>query len=146
MVVPSNRSSSSAMITSRENHNSRNSEISNPIRRSFGGNHLRKPQLLPTREAPIRVLWLIVILQISSMGRESVASLRRCEDKENPKDQNAKVGIVRSPASSKGTKNFMSSTISVASKMTASPRKKIVGERNEPARTSLLFSNEKNPS
>ncbi|KAF5448330.1 hypothetical protein F2P56_028875 [Juglans regia] len=148
MAVPSNKSSSSAMISSRENHNSRNSEISNPIRRSFGGNPFTKPSIVanqrvsnPNTQANSPSEFQL----ISSMGRETVASLRGCEDKENPKDQNAKVGIVRSPASSKGTKNFMSPTISAASKITASPRKKILGERNEPARTSLSFANEKNP-
>ena len=39
----------------------------------------------------------------------------------------------------------MSPTISAASKITPSPKKKILVERNEPARTSLSFSTEKSP-
>jgi hypothetical protein len=68
------------------------------------------------------------------------------EDKENTKDQNPILGKVRSPASSsRGAKNFMSPTISAASKIAASPRKKILVDRNEPARTSVSLSNEKKP-
>ena len=66
-------------------------------------------------------------------------------EKENEKDQNAKPRI-RSPAVSKGTKNFMSPTISAASKIAASPKKKVLLERNELIRTSLSsFSDGKSP-
>ena len=44
---------------------------------------------------------------------------------------------IRPPAVSKGTKNFMSPTVSAASKITASPRKKVLVERNELIRTSV---------
>ncbi|XP_022763566.1 uncharacterized protein LOC111309036 isoform X1 [Durio zibethinus] len=74
-----------------------------------------------------------------STGRESVASLRD-PDKENSTDQNPKQTRVRSSALSKCTKNFISPTISAASKMNASPRKKILVERNESVRSSVLFS------
>jgi len=87
------------------------------------------------------------ISRINSMGRESVVvSLREDhEDKENTKDQNPTPGRVRSPAfTSRGTKNFMSPTISAASKIAASPKKKILVDMNEPARTSVSLSSEKN--
>ncbi|KAK9677357.1 hypothetical protein RND81_11G138100 [Saponaria officinalis] len=43
----------------------------------------------------------------------------------------------------KGTKNFMSPTISAASKINPSPRKKVLGERNEAIRTSASLSDGK---
>lgn len=74
------------------------------------------------------------------MGRERVSSFRDSEDKENGNDQNMKSGRMRSPAPSKGTKNFMSPTISAASKITVSPRKKVLSERNEPVQSSVSFA------
>lgn len=57
------------------------------------------------------------------------------EGKENHKD----VNVIRSPAAKGGSKNFMAPTISAASKFTPSPRKKILGEKNDVTRTSLQF-------
>ncbi|TXG66539.1 hypothetical protein EZV62_007814 [Acer yangbiense] len=80
----------------------------------------------------------------SSTGRESLSSLRDFENNENIKDPNLKPARVQSPASaSKGTNNFMSPTISSASKFATSPRKKILAERNEPVRSSVSFSEAK---
>lgn len=124
------------------NSGSRNSETSNPMRRSFSGNPFTKPSVVPNprgfnpntpanspSDFPRR----------NSIGRD-------LEDKENTKDHNLKPGRVRSPAvASKATKNFMSPTISAASKITPSPKKKILVERNEPARASLSLSTEKSP-
>ncbi|ONH92061.1 hypothetical protein PRUPE_8G151500 [Prunus persica] len=63
------------------------------------------------------------------------------------KNQNCKQMRVRSSSGSNGTKNFMSPTISAASKVTASPRKKILVERNEPVRaSSVSFSDLKSSS
>lgn len=70
----------------------------------------------------------------------------RDPDKENSGDQNLKPTRVKSPALSKGAKNFMSPTISAASKINASPRKQILVERNEPARSSVSFSDVKSLS
>ena len=56
------------------------------------------------------------------------------DDKENGKDQIMKPGKIRSPAAAK---NFMSPTISASSKITNSPRKKVLTERNEPAQISI---------
>lgn len=92
-------------------------------------------------------LWLADYRRRNSIGRENiVASLRDQEDKENGKDQNWKPARAQSPASSKGVKNFMSPTISAASKINASPRKKILVERNEPIHTSVSVSSEKSSS
>lgn len=140
MAMPPNKSSSSP-IASKSNPNLRNSEIGNPMRRSFTGNSFAKPSInanprsfnpnTPANspsENPRR----------SSMGRATVVTFRDSEDKENGKDQNWKQMRVRSPSGSNGTKNFMSPTISAASKVTTSPRKKILAERNEPVRASSV--------
>lgn len=75
-------------------------------------------------------------------GKEGAS--RGFEEKENEKDSNSKGVKFKSP--SKGSKNFMSPTISAASKFTPSPRKKILGERNEPIRTSISFVDGKEAS
>ncbi|XP_062082923.1 uncharacterized protein LOC133789177 [Humulus lupulus] len=138
MAVASNKSPSP--ISGRANPNARSSEIGNSMRRSFTGNPFSKPSIVPNprglnpntpanspSDYPRR----------SSVSRENITTLRDNDDKEN-----AKVAArVRSPmAASKGTKNFMSPTISAASKFTPSPRKKVLEERNEPVRASLSFS------
>ncbi|XP_057527383.1 uncharacterized protein LOC130806362 [Amaranthus tricolor] len=76
-----------------------------------------------------------------SFGREYGIPFQDNEHKENEKDPNSKIPArVRSPSLSKGTKNFMSPTISATSKINSSPRKKVLGERNEPIRTSASLS------
>ncbi|CAO2813581.1 unnamed protein product [Amaranthus hypochondriacus] len=80
----------------------------------------------------------------SSFGREYGIPFQDNEQKENEKDPNSRIPArVRSPSMSKGTKNFMSPTISAASKINPSPRKKVLGERNEPIRTSASLSDGK---
>ncbi|KAI4295899.1 hypothetical protein L6164_035895 [Bauhinia variegata] len=148
MAMYSNNSSFG--VPSRSNPNARNSETSDPMRRSFCGNPFPKPSIIanprsfnPNTPAnspsdfPRR----------NSFGvRESIGSFRDLDDKENGKDQNMKPAKVRSPASSlKGTKNFMSPTISASSKITVSPRKKVLIERNEPARASISSTDGKSP-
>ncbi|XVE66691.1 hypothetical protein DITRI_Ditri08aG0098900 [Diplodiscus trichospermus] len=138
-------SSSSSSIPCRTNPNMKKSELCDPKRRSFSGNPFTKPSVITNPKAfnpntpanspsdfPRR----------HSIGRESVVSFRD-SDKENSKDQNPKPTRVRSPAVSKGMKNFMSPTISAASKINTSPRKKILAERNEPVRSSISFSDVK---
>ncbi|PRQ22225.1 hypothetical protein RchiOBHm_Chr6g0247921 [Rosa chinensis] len=122
---PSNKSP----IATRASPNSRSSEIANPVRRSFTGNPFAKPSIVANSETPPP--------RRSSMGRETVVTFS--EDKENGKDSSWKQIRVRSPAAAK---NFMSPTISAASKINASPRKKILTERNEPVRTSSSSSSE----
>ncbi|KAK8605948.1 hypothetical protein V6N13_102712 [Hibiscus sabdariffa] len=138
-------SSSSSSIPCKMSPNMKQSELNDPTRRSFSGNPFTKPSVLTNRRAfnpstpanspsdfPRR----------HSTSRESAASLRD-PDKENSRDPNPKPARVRSPALSKGTKNFMSPTISAASKINASPRKQILVERNEPVRSSGSFSDVK---
>ncbi|KAJ1427191.1 hypothetical protein SESBI_09852 [Sesbania bispinosa] len=137
--MPSNKSLSSSLPS---NPNPRSSEISNPMRRSFTGNPFSKPSVIanPRTNFPnTPVNSPSDFPRRSSVGvRESTGSLRDfMDDKENGKDQILKPAKVRSPAaSSKSTKNFMSPTISASCKITESPRKKILVERNEPAPTS----------
>ncbi|KAK8624835.1 hypothetical protein V6N13_089721 [Hibiscus sabdariffa] len=132
----------SSLIPCRTNPNMKKSELCNPIRRSFSGNPFTKPAVITDPRAfnpktpanspsdfPRR----------HSTSRRSVDSLRDL-GKENSKDQNPKPTRLRSPAPSKSTKNFMAPTISAASKINASPRKKVLVERNEPARSSVSFS------
>ncbi|XP_015892920.3 uncharacterized protein LOC107427091 [Ziziphus jujuba] len=147
MALPSNKSSSSP-ISGRANPNARNSEMGNPIRRSFTGNPFTKPSIVANprgfnHNTPVNSP---EHLRRNSVGRDTIVTLRDYEDKENGKDQNSKPSKVRSPMGSKGTKNFMSPTISAASKITQSPRKKILAERNEPLRASVTFSESKIPT
>ncbi|XP_054788132.1 uncharacterized protein LOC129293988 [Prosopis cineraria] len=153
MAMPSNRSSSSSLAaaSSRSNPNLRNSEISNAVRRSFSGNPFHKPSIIsnprsfnPNTPAnspsdfPRRN---------SIGGKESIESLGNLDDKENGKEHILKSSKVRSPAASmKGMKNFMSPTISASSKITESPRKKVLTDRNEPARTSFSSTEVKSPN
>ncbi|GMN52418.1 hypothetical protein TIFTF001_021565 [Ficus carica] len=144
MAAPSNKSSSSP-IPGRANPSPRSSEIGNPMRRSFTGNPFSKPSIIPNprglnpntpanspSELPRRN---------SSVSRESVVTLRDSEDNK----ENGKMAKLRSPMGSKGsgTKNFMSPTISAASKINASPRKRILEERNEQVRASVSVSDVK---
>lgn len=79
-----------------------------------------------------------------STSKEGTAAsyLRSCEEKENDeKDQIMKASKLQSPA--KGSKHFMSPTISAASKFTPSPRKKVLVERTDPVRTSISLSDGK---
>ncbi|CAO2815869.1 unnamed protein product [Amaranthus hypochondriacus] len=77
----------------------------------------------------------------SSVDRECGIHFQDNEQKENDSDLNQKTGLrVRPPFIAKGTKNFMSPTISAVSKINPSPRKKVLGERNESIRTSASLS------
>ncbi|XP_039040151.1 uncharacterized protein LOC120178356 [Hibiscus syriacus] len=142
MASPAKTTSSSSSITWRTNSIMKKYELCDLTRRSFSGNPFTKPVVITNPRAfnpktaanspsdfPRR----------HSTGRGSVDSLSDL-DKENSKDQIPKPTRLRSPAPSKGTKNFMAPTISAASKINASPRKKVLVERNEPARSSVSFS------
>ncbi|XP_021280109.1 uncharacterized protein LOC110413573 [Herrania umbratica] len=144
MASPAKTSSSSS-LPCRTNPNMKKSEISDPMRRSFSGNPFAKPSIVTnprTFNPSTPANSPSDFTRRHSTSRESVASLRD-SDKENSKDQNPKPTRVRSPAPSKGSKNFMSPTISAASKINASPRKKILVERNESVRSSVSFSDVK---
>ncbi|XP_022922735.1 uncharacterized protein LOC111430638 isoform X2 [Cucurbita moschata] len=150
MALPSNRSSSPSMVTGRTSPISRNSEIGNPVYRSFSSNPFSKPSIATS----LRSLNPITPAnspsdyppQRNSVSREILFTSRDNEDKENGKDQSPKLTRVRSPTVGKSMKNFMSSTISAASKIAVSPKKKILGDRNEPVRSSLSFSGMKSSS
>ncbi|OAY45340.1 uncharacterized protein LOC110618808 [Manihot esculenta] len=145
---PSKNPTSFSQIPSRPS-NPRNTEVNNPIRRSSCGSTFTKPSII-TSQRPGFIPNTPANspadhLRRSSIFKENVVvSLHDSEDKENSKDQDLKQAIARSPASTKGTKNFMSPTISATSKINASPRKKILTERNEPTCTSVSFTDCKN--
>ncbi|XP_011015790.1 PREDICTED: uncharacterized protein LOC105119361 isoform X1 [Populus euphratica] len=133
------------------NPGSRNSEISNPMRRSFSGSPFVKPSIISNQRGaggfnpntPVNTP--SDYPRRNSISRENiVVALPGHEDKENGKDQNWKSVRIRSPAKG-GAKNFMSPTISAASKINASPRKKILADWNEQIRTSISFSDTKSP-
>ncbi|OVA16476.1 hypothetical protein BVC80_393g10 [Macleaya cordata] len=145
MVISSNRSPSP--ISSRTtNPNPRTPESSNNIRKSFTGNPLKKPLIVRNSKSfnPVTPANSPAeFLQRNSSNKEGISSLRvSYEYKENEKDQNLKSVKIRSPSVS-GSKNFMAPTISTVSKIAASPRKKILGERNEFVRSSDSSSTEK---
>nr|DAD41730.1 TPA_asm: hypothetical protein HUJ06_016053 [Nelumbo nucifera] len=78
--------------------------------------------------------------------REGLTSPRvSYEQKENEEDYNFKLVRARSPSISKGSKNFMALTISALFKVNPSPRKKVLTERNEVVRTSIMFFDGKSP-
>ncbi|XP_022942486.1 uncharacterized protein LOC111447507 [Cucurbita moschata] len=139
MAPPSHRSSSPSMVAGRASPNSRNSEIVNPTRRSFSSEprslNFNTPTNSPS-DYPRR----------NSTSRENLFYSRDNEEKENGKNQSPKPVRIRSPAAGKSTKHFMSPTISAASKISVSPKKKILGDRNELVRSSLSFSGLKSSS
>ncbi|CAL5358144.1 unnamed protein product [Camellia sinensis] len=145
MAVSANRSRSP--ISTRPNPNSRTPETNSNMGRSFSANPFARPSILtnPRGLPPATPANSPAdFARRHSIGKEGGVSSRSCEEKENEKDQNLKPVKIRSPAVSKGTKNFMTPTISAASKINSSPRKKVLAERNEPVRTSISFSCGKN--
>ncbi|XP_059647914.1 uncharacterized protein LOC132294173 [Cornus florida] len=138
MAATSNRSPSP--ISYRPNPNTRSSETNSKIRKSYSGNPFR-PSILAT---PKNFNPVTPANSPSDFGRRHttekegfVATPGFFEEKENDKDPNSKPVKVRSPAVVKGSKNFMTPTISAASKFTPSPRKKVLTERNDPVRVSF---------
>nr|ADN33820.1 hypothetical protein [Cucumis melo subsp. melo] len=149
MALPSNRSSSPSLPSGRTSPTSRSSEISNPIRRSFSGNPFSKQSIVanPRGLNPITPANSPSDYpRRNSMNRENSFTSRDIPEKENGKDQSPKPVRVRSPIVGKSSKHFMSPTISAASKIAVSPRKKVLGDRNEPARSSVSFSGMKSSS
>ncbi|KAF8038471.1 hypothetical protein BT93_B1112 [Corymbia citriodora subsp. variegata] len=141
MATPSSKSCQNLNTPTRHNHaGSRSSEVGNPMKRSFSGSPFSKPAIVPNSrgfnpvtpanspsEYPRRL----------SAGRESLTSFREHEDKENGKDQGVKQARTKPVAPFKSPRNFMSPTISAASKVNASPKKRVLTDRNEPVRTSV---------
>ncbi|KAM7479085.1 hypothetical protein LguiA_027298 [Lonicera macranthoides] len=143
MAAPRNRSPSPNLA--RPNPNLRASETNSNMRRSFSGNPFARPSSLLTNPRSFNPTTPANSPADSgrrkSMGKEGINSSRGYEEKENEKDFNTKASRVRSPA--KGSKNFMSPTISTASKFTPSPRKKVLAEKNDLVRSSISFSDDK---
>ncbi|KAI3908084.1 hypothetical protein MKW92_040761 [Papaver armeniacum] len=129
MVISSNRSPSPISSSKTNLNNPRTPVSNNNLRKSFSGNPLNNPSFVrnsknfnPTTPA-------------NTPTEFSQRSSLLNEYKENEKDPNLKPVKIRS--SSPITKHFMAPTISTVSKIAApSPRKKILGERNEPVRVS----------
>ncbi|CAK9137930.1 unnamed protein product [Ilex paraguariensis] len=139
MAIPSNRSPSP--VFTRPNPNPRNSQNNSTFRRSFSGNPFPRPSVTTNPRSLNPVTPANSPSDFAGRhyeGKEDPVSLRGSEEKENEKDQNLKGVKARSPA-----KNFMSPTISAASKFTPSPKKKILAERNEPVQTSISVSSGK---
>ncbi|XP_073127734.1 uncharacterized protein [Henckelia pumila] len=152
MAALSNRSPSpNASRPSSLNPNSRNQENNPATRKSFSGNNnpLGKPSVLTNLRRFDPVTPANSPSESSNFSRRSVGKesclgsfLNVSEEKENDeKDMNFMAAKLRSPA--KNSKNFMSPTISAASKFTPSPRKKVLVERNDPVRTSMSLSDGK---
>ncbi|XP_059313874.1 uncharacterized protein LOC132064784 [Lycium ferocissimum] len=138
MAVSSNRSPSP--LTARPVlPNPRTSENTNSTpRRSFNGNPFSRPSVLSIHRGlnPVTPFNSPAdsAKRVSNSGKEGLVFV---EDKENE----LKAAKLRSPA--KGSKNFMSPTISASSKIAQSPKKKILVERNDPVRTSITLSDGK---
>ncbi|XP_020091773.1 uncharacterized protein LOC109712560 [Ananas comosus] len=116
-------------------HNSKTPEAINPTRKSVIFNSSKTPNPC---DSPLRSSCSKIVAAAAPSLRSSF------EHKENERDSNSsKPAKMRSPtaASLKGPKNFMAPTISASSKaIAASPRKKILGERNELVRSSSFTS------
>ncbi|KAL5705937.1 hypothetical protein ACHQM5_024162 [Ranunculus cassubicifolius] len=127
MVISSNKSPSPTIR--KENLDSRTQEIG--MRKSFNGNFLTRHSRPATpANSPSE-------FTRRSLGQKE--GLRgSCEFKENEKDQKKMM------KESKGTKSFMAPTISAISKISPSPRKKVLAERNELVRSSVSESEGKN--
>ncbi|CAI9786264.1 unnamed protein product [Fraxinus pennsylvanica] len=136
MAAYSNRSPS-PLSTRPGNPNPKISESNSGPRRSFTGNpnsrpsvHTNPKNFYPSTPANSPSDFA----RRRSVGKEGIVA------KEND-DHNLKAANIRQAGS--GSKNFMSPTISAASKFTPSPRKKVLVERNDPVRTSISLSDGK---
>ncbi|RZC49151.1 hypothetical protein C5167_017577 [Papaver somniferum] len=129
MVISSNRSPSPISSSKTNLNNPRTPVSNNNLRKSFSGNPLNNPSFVRNSKNFNPTTPANTPTEFSQ--RNSLLN----EYKENEKDPNLKPVKIRS--SSPITKHFMAPTISTVSKIAApSPRKKILGERNEPVRVS----------
>lgn len=136
MAISSNRSVPPHPRTS-ENTNS-------TPRRSFSGNPFSRPSVLATHRGfnPVTPANSPAdsARRVSNPGKEGLGGSSLSWGSEE-KENESKAAKLRSPA--KGSKNFMSPTISASSKIAQSPKKKILVERNDPVRTSITLSDGK---
>ncbi|KAF5190198.1 transmembrane protein, partial [Thalictrum thalictroides] len=140
MAISSNKSS--FPISSKTNSDSKTPESSSNtlIRKSFNGNPSTKPSIVANSRSfnPVTPANSPAEFSRKSLGsKEGFSTLRGSNEyKENEKDQKrVKEGFV-----SKGTKSFMAPTISAISKISPSPRKKVLTDRNETVRSSIADS------
>ncbi|PHT28678.1 hypothetical protein CQW23_31734 [Capsicum baccatum] len=121
MEVSSNNKSPSPLSIRSFPPHPRTSENNNSTpRRSFNGSPFSRPSILVTHRG----------------FKPGLIALLGFDEKENK----SKAAKMKSPE--KGSKNFMSLTISASSKIAQSPKKKILVERNDPLRTSITLSHE----
>ncbi|XP_051146401.1 uncharacterized protein LOC127261990 [Andrographis paniculata] len=131
----SNRSPSPMAAGSRPiNPNLRNLENNSAVRRSFSV----KPSVFTN---PRRLDPTTPANSPSDFGRRHSVDSYPKEKENYEKDHNIKPSKFH--PSAKGSKHFMSPTISAASKFTPSPKKKVLVERNDPVRTSISLSDGK---
>ncbi|KAI4375930.1 hypothetical protein MLD38_013742 [Melastoma candidum] len=100
-------------------------------------NSLRKTPRDPPRCLGVGHRFCVVLTVVCvrvRLGFSRSSINREFEGKENGIDRFWKPSRVESPGPMKPTKHFKSSTISAVSKINASPRKKILAEKNELAR------------
>ncbi|XP_026434166.1 uncharacterized protein LOC113331734 isoform X2 [Papaver somniferum] len=129
MVISSNRSPSPISSSKTNLNNPRTPVSNNNLRKSFSRNPLNNPSFVRNSKNFNPTTPANTPTEFSQ--RNSLLN----EYKENEKNPNLKPVKIRS--SSPITKHFMAPTISTVSKIAApSPRKKILGERNEPVRVS----------
>ncbi|KAF3627950.1 hypothetical protein FXO37_29613 [Capsicum annuum] len=134
MGVSSNKKSPSPLSIISFPSYPRTSENNNSTpRRSFNGNPFLRPSVLANHRG-----FNPVTPANSHAGELGSSSLPWGFDE---KENEFKAAKLKSPA--KGSKNFMSLTISASSKITQSRKKKILVERNDPVRTSITLSDGK---
>ncbi|PHT27967.1 Serine/threonine-protein kinase TOR [Capsicum baccatum] len=103
----------------------------------------RKKKILEERNDPVRTSITLCddsTIMVSNSGKGELGSFSLSwgfDEQENE----SKAEKLKSP--SKGSKNFMSLTISTSSKIAQSRKKKILVERNDPVRTSITLSDGK---
>ncbi|KAM3362086.1 hypothetical protein P3S68_016940 [Capsicum galapagoense] len=145
MAVSSNNKSPSPLsIRSFPPHLRTSKNKNSTPRRSFNGNPFSRHSVLATH----RGFNLVTpanshadsTRMVSNSGKEELGSSSLSwgfDEKENE----SKAAKLKSPA--KGSKNFMSLTISASSKIVQSQKKKILVERNDPVRTLITLSDGK---
>ncbi|KAL5988341.1 hypothetical protein ACLOJK_036105 [Asimina triloba] len=138
-------------VPERRSPNHKTQETTCSIRRSFSGNPTARSSIssVPRAYNPVTPVNSPAGIKCppfppfhlprrNSMSKEAVPAFRASYEKENESDRIlSKQFRMKSPVASTGTKNFMAPTISAASKVIPSPRKKVLTERNETVRTSL---------
>ncbi|KAK1275651.1 hypothetical protein QJS04_geneDACA015944 [Acorus gramineus] len=125
---PSHRSSSP--LLSRTNSNSRTPEANIGVRKLFSGNPIVSKSFITPVSKSFSSPTDLSNKNLGSKG--GVRSSRDSMDQKENSERDLKAMRARSSVLSNGSKHFMAPTISASSKVsTASPRKKILSERND---------------